>query len=91
MNKDQRNQYVTRDHVIKLLSDTENAKVSNAETSKKLRADEEYLDLTQLDLGVMKASATASTPMGHVLPRSAVHEKTWSSILAILPKTKKAS
>jgi hypothetical protein len=83
-----RNDYVTRESVLKLLSHDEVAKVSTAETADRLAAGDEYLDLEQLEQGVQRAGGTAVT-MGHVLPRKAVHENTWSKILMLLtpPRT----
>ena len=74
---------VTRENLMKLLSDDEIAKVSNAETKKALLEGDEYVDLEQLDGGVRRAPS-AGTNMGHVLPRKAVHDATWSKILAAL-------
>ena len=83
MKTDGRNQYQTRDQVMKLLSDAEVASVSNAETAEKLPDGDEFLDLTQLGKGVQRAGKSA-TPIGRVLPRKAVHEKTWKKILTSL-------
>lgn len=83
MKSDVRTDYVTRDSILKLLSDDEVAKVSTAETADRLMAGDEYLDLEQLEQGVQRAGGKA-TPMGRVLPRKAVHENTWNKILALL-------
>lgn len=72
--------YVTRESVLKLLSDEEVGRISMAETATKLTDGEEYLDLEALDKGVQKAGG-AATPMGHVLPKSAVQDETWAAIL----------
>ena len=77
--------YVTRDTILMLLSDEENSKVSTAEAASRLTQGEEYLDLEHLDQGVQRAkAATAKATMGHILPRSAVSDETWSKILAHL-------
>ena len=83
MKTDKRTDYVSRDSILKLLSDDEVASVSTAETAAKLADGDEYVDLTQLAQGVQRAHGTG-TPMGRVLPRKAVHEKTWSDILTQL-------
>jgi hypothetical protein len=83
MNSNVRSEYVTRDSVLKLLSDDEMGKVSTAESAKSLTAGDEYLDLEQLERGVQRAGGTAVT-MGHVLPRKAVHDNTWNKILTLL-------
>jgi uncharacterized membrane protein len=78
-----RQDYITRESVLKLLSDDEVAKVSNAESARTLNDGEEYLDLEQLLLGVQQAHGVP-TDMGRVLPRKALHPGTWDSILAHL-------
>ena len=85
MSDAERREQVTRDSILKLLSDEENARVSTAETASGLIEGEEYLDLEDLDQGVQRAKAsTAKAKMGHVLPRSAVSEETWGKILVQL-------
>jgi hypothetical protein len=81
--------YVTRDSVLKLLSDDEVARVSTAETAARLADGDEYLDLEHLDYGVRRADGSNATPMGRVVPRTAVHASTWSKILMQLaaPRT----
>ena len=88
MKIDERAGYVTRDSILKLLSDEEIARVSTAETAAGLAEGDEYLDLEHLDQGVRCAGGTAA-PMGRVLPRNAVHTNTWSNILTQLaaPRT----
>jgi len=83
MNSHKRIDYLTRDGVLKLLSDDEAASVSNAESAEKLSEGDEYLDLEHLDEGVRKADGLI-VDMGRVLPRKAVHEITWSKILAVV-------
>ena len=85
MSDAERREQVTRDSVLKLLSDEENARVSTAEAASGLTEGEEYLDLEHLDQGVQRAKAsTAKARMGHVLPHSAVSEETWGKILVQL-------
>jgi hypothetical protein len=81
MEKDDRAAYITRESILRLLTDDEVAKVSTSETKAHLEHGDEYLDLEQLNLGVLR-SASNMTPMGHVLPRKAVHANTWTKILA---------
>jgi hypothetical protein len=72
--------YLTRDSVLKLLSDAEIASVSTAESAPRLAHGDEYLDLEHLDQGVQRAHGP--TPhMGSVLPRKAIHAETWRKIL----------
>jgi len=78
--------YVTRESVLSLLTDAENASVSNAESTR-LSEGEEYLDLQQLDSGVRRALAM-TTVTGNALPRRAVHDDTWKKILALLSQSR---
>jgi len=86
MKNDKRSEYVTRDSILRLLTDDEVAKVTTAETAARLADGAEYLDLEHVDQGVQRESASrTNAPMGRVLPRQAVHEKTWKKILALVP------
>jgi hypothetical protein len=85
MSSAQRAEQSTRESILKLISDDENAKVSSAESRPKLRCGDEYIDLAQLNRGVQKESETANITMGHILPKSSVHAQTWAKILALLP------
>ncbi len=84
MNNEKRAQYVTRNSILKLLSDGEVARVSLAETVARLADGDEYVDLEKLERGVQKALGDGTTPMGLVLPRKAVLEKTWEEIVSLL-------
>jgi hypothetical protein len=84
MKNEKQSEYITRDTILKLLSDDEVAKVSTAETADRLADGDEYLDLEHLDQGVQRAPRPA-TPMGRVLPKKAVHENTWKKIIKQLP------
>jgi len=75
-----RSEYLTRDRVLKLLSDQEVASVSTAETADRLADGDEYLDLEHLHDGVQRAGSSAA-PMGRVLPKKAIHEGTWDKLL----------
>ena len=83
MNNDLRTETVTRDNVLKLLSDDEVASVSTAETATRLLDGEEYLDLEHLDRGVQKTTKSP-TVMAGVLPRRTVRKDTWGKIVALL-------
>jgi hypothetical protein len=76
--------YVTRDAILKLLSNEEIGRVSSAEVDSRI-VGSDYLDLEHLDRGVQNVYSVATKiTMGNVLPRSAVNEETWSKILAQL-------
>jgi len=76
-------QYVTRDSILKMLSNDEVDRVTTAETKFRLVSGEEYVDLAKLELGVQRAKG-ARTAMANMLPRSAVLEETWTRIVAKL-------
>lgn len=80
-----RTEYITRDTILKLLSDNEVARVSTAETAAQLVEGDEYVDLEQPDRSVLKAVGNyTDTKMGSVLPRKAVMDGTWRKIQALL-------
>ena len=84
MKNSNRTEYITRDAILKLLSDDEIASVSTAETAAELVDGDEYIDLREPDKGVRNAHESSTAPMGQVLPRKAVQEKTWGDIVALL-------
>ena len=79
MNTEHRDRYTTRDDIVEMLSDTEIARVSTAETSELTEGDE-YIDLTRLEDGVQCADGVI-VPIGRVLPKKAEREQTWGRIL----------
>ena len=84
MKTNERTEYVTRDTILKLLSDEEIARVSTAETAIHLADGDEYVDLEEPDQGVRRALGKATAPMGHLIPRKAVHQHTWRQIVSLL-------
>jgi hypothetical protein len=84
---EERSQNATRENVLTLLSDDEVGRVTSADATHLVDGDE-YLDLEHLAHGVRRATGTGA-PTAAVLPRKAVHERTWSKILAELepPRT----
>ena len=83
MKNNDRNAFLSRDRILTLLSDSEVASVSTAETASGLRDGEDYVDLMHLERGVLHAHGAAAV-MGQVVPRKAVHPDTWTRILAEL-------
>jgi hypothetical protein len=81
MKKDNRTDLISRNTILKMLSQDEMGSVSTAETALRLPKDDEYIDLSQLGRGVQKASGTALV-MGHILSRKSVHHDTWIKIVA---------
>jgi hypothetical protein len=84
MSETERAGYVTREAVLKLLSNEEIGKVSTAEAAAGLKEGQEYLDLEHLERGIQQAGPGAVVKMGHILPRSAVSTETWTRIAARL-------
>jgi len=80
MTNTQRETYELRDGIMNLLSNDEVARVSTAETAKRLTDGDEYVDLKRLNQGVCRARGV-STPMDSIIPRKAVSETTWGKIL----------
>jgi hypothetical protein len=74
---------VTRNSILRLLSDEEIASVSMAETATRVVEGDEYVDLIELDQGVRCATGPVA-PMSSVLPRKAVHPDTWDKIIVQL-------
>lgn len=72
---------VSRDAVLKLLTDEETGRVSTAETRTALVDGADYVDLGHLDKGVQRARASVPLTMGDVIPRSAVSPQTWTKIV----------
>jgi len=83
MKTEKRNDYITRDTILKLLSDAEVSAVATAETAARLTDGDEFIDLEHFDRGVQRAPQT-TTPMGRVLPRKSVPGGTWNKIIAQL-------
>jgi hypothetical protein len=75
--------YVVRDKLLGLLSDEEIALVSTAETAPRLSHGDDYVDLEDLGRGVQRATG-ATVATGRLLPRKAVHEDTWTKVVAEL-------
>jgi hypothetical protein len=76
-------EYTHREVIMNLLSDSEIASVSNAESAERLADGDEYIDLDGLRDGVQHARGN-NTIMGQVIPRKAVRELTWGRILTQL-------
>jgi hypothetical protein len=88
MSNTERTEYVTRETLLKSLSDEEIASVSTAESGERLSEGDEYIDLEHLSAGVQSADGVV-IPMGRIVPRKALHENTWSKILAQLAPAKR--
>lgn len=83
MNTPRQTDHVTRDELLKRLSEDEVASVRIAETTAWLAKGDEYLDLAHLDKGVRR-SPGKTTKTWRVLPKIALHHKTWNKIMAQL-------
>ena len=79
-----RDELSTRNSILMLLTDEENARVTTAEAGASLADGSEFLDLEHVELGIQRAAGAAPPPMAHVIPRSAVGTATWSKIVSHL-------
>jgi hypothetical protein len=84
MKSDPTVELATKASMMKLLTDDEVARVSNAESQPKLTDGDEYLDLVHLDKGVRRANRGA-IEMTHIVPKKAVTPETWTKMIAHLP------
>ncbi len=87
MNNDRQTESLAREGFWRLISDDEVGSACAAETAVRLSDGDEYLDLRRLVEGVHRARG-AAVPTEHLLPRKAVHDDTWTRIvaqLAVLP------
>lgn len=73
---------LTRETILGLLSDEENARVSTLEGGPELIVGSEYVDLEHPSRGVRRIEMQTTVKMSEVLPRSAVQDATWSKICA---------
>ena len=73
--------YLTRDALLKLLSDDEVSRVAQLEGASGLPDGEEYIDLVRPERGILIAQPDTALDMAHVLPRSAVLEPTWLKLV----------
>jgi len=69
-----------RDQVLRLLSDEEVARATNAQADLRLADGDEYIDLAAPDNGVRSVHGAMQMTMGQVLPRKAVSAETWAKI-----------
>jgi len=88
MSDTQRTELLARDTVLKLLSDTESARVSSAEGTANLEDGVEYLDLEHTQAGIQVFQRATSPAMGTIVPRNAVSDATWSKIIAFVSSAK---
>ncbi len=78
MNKS-RSSYVTRNSILGLLSTSEVASVAMAETAASLAHGDEYVDLSEVEKGVLRSDGV-KVEMGTVLPRKSVQQATWDKV-----------
>ncbi len=82
-------EYLTRDAIMKLLSDDEIARVSARESGPTLVAGDEYVNLMELTMGVRRMETDTDIRMSEIVPRSAVAAATWTKICAHLEANRK--
>ena len=83
--------YLTRDHILALLSDDEVSRVSMAETAKLLPAGEHYVDLGHPEQGVRIATGRDGASGANVLLKRSVRDPTWRKIVAQLSSPQAAA
>lgn len=76
--------YLTRSHLLALLTDAEVERVSRAETAKPLAAGEHYVDLGHPEQGVHIATGRNGVSGANVLLKRSVGDQTWRKIVAEL-------
>jgi hypothetical protein len=81
MTTDPKNNALTRETILALLTDAEVAKVSEAEDAPRLIEGDEYVDLADPSAGVQQVQAVPRTAPGPALARSAVSDATWAKIV----------
>ena len=77
-------QRLTRDTILKLLSDDEAAAVNSASGATLLSGGDEYIDLDELKGGVRRALAATTRISQQVIAKNGVHQDSWNKILAEL-------
>ncbi len=75
---------LTRESILKLLTDAEVAKISRAEGASRLIEGDEYVDLEDLSAGIQQVHANPRARAGHLVPKSAVSDATWTNIVRAL-------
>jgi hypothetical protein len=79
-----RTEYLARATIWGPLSEQEIARVRTEETASQLEIGDEYVDLEVPDRDILQAPGGATPPMGKLLPRKAVHERTWLGVFILL-------
>ena len=77
-------QAVLRNKIVELLSDAETGRVSNAEGGHCLPQGDQFIDLSNLSIGVQTAGPALATELGEIVPKSAVAQGTWDKIVSEL-------
>jgi hypothetical protein len=77
----QRQALLTREAIMRLLTDDEVAKISRAEEEPRLIEGDEYIDLENPSAGVQLVQATPRTRPRAALARSSVSDATWAKIV----------
>jgi hypothetical protein len=79
-----KNDNLTREAILNLLTDAEVAKVSRAEGEVRLVEGDHYVDLEDPSSGVHQVQATSSIKASRALPQSAVSDATWAKIVHLV-------
>lgn len=78
------NSHLTRDTILKLLSNEELARVVTVASGASLAEGDEYLEIEQPNRGIRRSVGSSTLPAGRLLLRKAVLATTWQRILTLL-------
>lgn len=84
MKHEKHSQRLTRDTIMKLLSDDEAAEVNSGNGPVLLSGGDEYIDLDELKGGVRRALSETTRPARQVVAKSGVKDESWKKIVAEL-------
>ena len=80
MTSDRRDRNLTRANILDALPEEEASRVIASESTQPLGDNDVYVDLLRLDQGVRRARGETQ-PVRPVLPKKAISEKTWGTIV----------
>ncbi len=75
-----KNNTVTREAIMALLTGSDADQVRDAEEQERLTTGDEYVDLDDLGSGIHRVAVVSYTPPDHVITRSSVCNATWVKI-----------
>lgn len=79
--KDKRQENITREEILDMLSDEEVSMESVAEEPRQLIEGDEFIDLEHLDKGIQEVHFNTKVNPSKVIVRSAIRDVTWDKII----------